>query len=34
LFDGVLKNKLESLYSDLNWGAVVLNQNINKFFSF
>jgi DNA polymerase elongation subunit (family B) len=34
LFDGVLKNKLESLYSDLNWGAVVLNQNINKFFKF
>ena len=34
LFDGVLKNKLESLYNDLNWGAVVLNQNINKFFKF
>ncbi len=34
LFDSVLKNKLESLYSDLGWGAVVLNQNINKFFSF
>jgi para-aminobenzoate synthetase component 1 len=29
-----LKNKLESLYSDLGWGAVVLNQNINKFFKF
>jgi len=34
LFDGVMKNKLESLYSDLGWGAVVLNQNINKFFKF
>ena len=34
LFDSVLKNKLESLYSDLGWGAVVLNQNINKFFRF
>jgi hypothetical protein len=34
LFDGVMKNKLESLYSDLGWGAVVLNQNINKFFRF
>ena len=34
LFDGVMKNKLESLYNDLNWGAVVLNQNINKFFKF
>jgi len=34
LFDSVMKNKLESLYSDLNWGAVVLNPNINKFFKF
>jgi DNA polymerase elongation subunit (family B) len=34
LFDSVLKNKLESLYSDLGWGAVVLNHNINKFFKF
>ena len=34
LFDSVMKNKLESLYSDLGWGAVVLNQNINKFFRF
>jgi hypothetical protein len=34
LFDSVMKNKLESLYSDLGWGAVVLNQNINKFFKF
>jgi DNA polymerase elongation subunit (family B) len=34
LFDSVMKNKLESLYSDLNWGAVFLNPNINKFFKF
>jgi len=34
LFDSVMKNKLESLYSDLGWGAVVLNPNINKFFRF
>ena len=34
LFDSVMKNKLESLYSDLGWGAVVLNTNINKFFKF
>ena len=34
LFDSVMKNKLESLYSDLGWGAVVLNHNINKFFKF
>ena len=34
VFDSVMKNKLESLYSDLGWGAVVLNQNINRFFKF
>jgi DNA polymerase elongation subunit (family B) len=34
LFNSIIKNKLENLYQDLGWGAVVLNQNINKFFSF
>jgi hypothetical protein len=34
MFDSVMKNKLENLYSDLNWGALVLNENVNKFFSF
>lgn len=34
MFDSVLKNKLESLYEDLGWGAVVLNNNFNKFFKF
>jgi DNA polymerase elongation subunit (family B) len=34
LFDSIMKNKLESLSRDLGWGAVVLNQNINKFFKF
>ena len=34
LFDSVMKNKLESLYSDLGWGALVLNPNISKFFKF
>lgn len=34
LFDSVLKNKLENLYNDLGWGAVIFNDNINKFFSF
>jgi hypothetical protein len=34
IFDSVMKNKLEGLYNDLGWGAVVLNQNINKFFKF
>jgi hypothetical protein len=34
LFDSIIKNKIENLYQDLGWGAVVLNKNINKFFSF
>jgi hypothetical protein len=34
LFDSIIKNKIENLYQDLGWGAVVLNQNINKFFFF
>jgi DNA polymerase elongation subunit (family B) len=34
LFDGVMKNKLESLYKDLGWGAVIFNRNVHKFFGF
>ncbi len=34
LFDSVIKNKLENLYADLGWGAVVLNEKVNKFFAF
>jgi hypothetical protein len=34
MFDSVMKNKLENLYKDLNWGALVLNENVSKFFSF
>jgi hypothetical protein len=34
LFNSVMKNKLESLYSDLGWGALVLNPNMSKFFKF
>ena len=34
LFDSVMKNKLESVYSDLGWGAPVFNNNVSKFFSF
>ena len=34
LFDGVMKNKLESLYRDLGWGAVIFNRNVHKFFGF
>ena len=34
MFDSVMRNKLESLYQDLGWGAVVFNNNVNKFFTF
>lgn len=34
MFDSVLKNKLDTLYADLGWGTVVLNNNFNKFFKF
>ena len=34
LFDSMMKNKLEGLYSDLNWGFPVMNKNVNKFFNF
>jgi hypothetical protein len=29
-----MKNKLESLYRDLGWGAVIFNKNVHKFFGF
>ena len=34
MFDSVIKNKIMNLYEDLGWGAVVFNENINKFFKF
>jgi hypothetical protein len=34
LFNSIIKNKLETIYSDLKWGSLVLNQNVAKFFSF
>lgn len=34
MFDSVMKNKLENLYEDLNWGTLVLNENVGKFFNF
>jgi DNA polymerase elongation subunit (family B) len=34
LFDSVLKNKLENLYSDIGWKFPSLNPNVNKFFTF
>jgi hypothetical protein len=34
IFDSVLKNKLENLYRDINWGQPIFNRKINKFFTF
>jgi DNA polymerase elongation subunit (family B) len=34
LFEGVLKNKIENLYSDLGWGAPVFNPKVFQFFKF
>lgn len=34
MFDSVIRNKLENLYEDLGWGAVIFNENVNKFFTF
>ena len=34
LFDNVMKNKIESLYSDIGWGMPIFNANFNKFFTF
>ena len=33
LFDSIIKNKLESIYSDINW-SLILNPYVNQFFSF
>jgi hypothetical protein len=34
VFDSVMKNKLESLYSDIKWEMPVFNKNVSKFFNF
>lgn len=34
LFDSVLKNKLENLYTDIKWDFPSLNPNVSKFFNF
>ena len=34
LFDSVIKNKIEGLYSDIGWGMPIFNANFNKFFTF
>jgi DNA polymerase elongation subunit (family B) len=33
-FENVLLNKLQNLYTDLNWRFPSLNENVSKFFSF
>jgi DNA polymerase elongation subunit (family B) len=34
MFDSMLKNKIEVLYKDLNWGVPIFNTTIHKFFKF
>lgn len=34
LFDNTLKSKLQSFWDALNWGAIITNENTNKFFKF
>lgn len=34
MFESVMKNKLENLFQDLKWGALILNEHIGKFFTF
>ena len=34
IFDGVMKNKLETLYKDIGWGQPIFNRNVHKFFKF
>jgi len=34
LFDSVIKNKLENVYSDIGWGMPIFNAKVNKFFQF
>lgn len=34
LFENTLKNKLQSFWDALGWGAIISNENINKFFKF
>jgi hypothetical protein len=34
IFDSVIKNKLENVYHDINWGMPVFNRKINNIFKF
>ncbi len=34
IFDSVIKNKLENVYQDINWGMPVFNRKINNIFKF
>ena len=34
LFDSVIKNKLENVYQDINWGMPVFSRKINNIFKF
>jgi len=34
MFESVIKNKIENLFADLNWGMPIFNEKVNKFFKF
>ena len=34
LFESVIKNKLENVYQDINWGMPIFNRKINNIFKF
>jgi hypothetical protein len=34
IFNSVLLNKLQTIYEDLGWDFVSLNENVGKFFQF
>lgn len=34
MFESVIKNKIENLFADLNWGMPIFNEKVNRFFKF
>lgn len=34
MFDSIIKDKIQKIYTDLGWGSVVFNPKINEFFKF
>lgn len=34
MFETIIKDKIQKIYTDIGWGSVIFNEKINKFFSF